>query len=120
MLLSCASRQISIALTAGKLGYKQVHGHDILVEACYCGSVDVELIFNALEGVLSRLDRRLLDDAIGVEGAIVEDLLDMIIKKLPEELSGSILCRLAASWGAPPRRVELHLDVGREAFKTHR
>ncbi|MCE4615570.1 MAG: hypothetical protein F7C09_00700 [Aeropyrum sp.] len=80
------------------------------MEACYCGGlVDVEAIRDNLSRVLSPLNSRVLDEAIGVGGALIEDLIQYSISRLPDSMGEGRLCSVKASWGLPPRSVEVTL-----------
>ncbi len=118
MVSVCASAPASIALTASRLpGYGGLHGHDLLVEACYCGSrgesLDVEWVAEALTSALEGLGlkpRGSLDSSLG-EGALIEDALHALSRRLPREVPGGFrLCRVSASWLWGLRRVELLLS----------
>jgi len=112
----CASAHASVALTASSLeGYAGSHGHDLLVEACYCGSrgrLDVEWVASRLSEALEGLGlkpRGSLDSSLA-PGSLVEDALEALAGILPGEAPGGFrLCRLSASWLWGLRRVELLL-----------
>ncbi|GBF09205.1 hypothetical protein apy_09300 [Aeropyrum pernix] len=106
----CGSTEISVALTASKLGYTRLHGHDITVTACYCGPpLDTEKIVTALEEALGAVRRGSLEEALGESGAIAEDLLRWLSRRLPERIENSVICLLEARWGRLPRIVRLRL-----------
>jgi hypothetical protein len=107
----CGSVDVSLALRPCGMGYREVHGHDFRVEACYCGEpgarIDVEKI---VEAIGSRVKvRGYLDDITGVECSVIEDLLQALSKLLPKELGDARLCRLTATWLGGSRRVSLIL-----------
>ncbi|BAN90531.1 hypothetical protein [Aeropyrum camini] len=107
----CSSTEISVAVTAEKLGYNSLHGHDITVTACYCGPpLDTERIAAALDEALAPARRASLEEAIGERGAIAEDLLVWLASRLPDRIEASRLCLLEARWSRLPRIVRLRLQ----------
>mgnify|MGYP001770620637 CR=1 FL=1 len=94
----CASSVVSIAL---KPYDYDVHGHDVLVEACWCGSldrrVDIEVLARILEEALKPLDRKPLWATLGYEKAMIEDLLVELSRRLGR-VNDLSLCSLTARW----------------------
>ncbi len=94
----CTSTMISVAL---KPFNYEVHGHDVIVEACWCSGVDrrvdLEVLARRLEEVSRYFDRRPLWELLGHEGAMVEDLILEISRRL-EEVEGLRLCTITARW----------------------
>ena len=107
MLEVCAERSVSVLIRLESLGYP-LHGHDLLVELCYChdsARIDVEKIDGILAGILRELDYRLVDDVVGVKEAMVEDLLLYLLERSPR-LGDVQPCRATARWRG--RRVTVH------------
>lgn len=105
----CSARHVSVAIRAPSLGFGEVHGHDLIVEACFCGGrgLDVELVDEALWRELSRFHRRPLWEELGSAEALIEDLLLHLASRLPRRLEGARLCGLEARW--PGRRIKLRV-----------
>ncbi|MFN4046478.1 MAG: hypothetical protein ACK4H7_03975 [Acidilobaceae archaeon] len=103
----CVSRVVSLAL---KPFNYNVHGHDVTVWACWCSpsraNVDVELLARSLEEALRKFDHKPLWEVLGVEGAMIEDLLLDLSGSL-KSVGGLKLCSLSASWAG--RSLELNL-----------
>ena len=107
MLEVCSERSVSVLLKLESMGYP-THGHDLLVELCYCpgpSRIDVEEVDRALREILEVAEYRLLDEVVGVREAMIEDLLDYILKKAPS-LGGSTPCKVTARWRS--RRITLY------------
>ncbi len=87
MPVYCSDTVLSIALTASKLGYKNVHGHDVHVRLCIKVNriIDIEMIYAIIRRIGEKYDHRVLDDILG-EGALIEDLLKAIIHDAIKEL----------------------------------
>jgi hypothetical protein len=94
----CTSTALSVAL---KPFNYEVHGHDLVVEACWCTSpdrrVDVELLARRLEDASKPFNRRPLWELLGFEGATIEDLLLELSKHLAD-VEGLRLCAITARW----------------------
>jgi hypothetical protein len=96
----CTSTTVSVAL---KPFDYEVHGHDVAIEACWCGDlnrrVDVELLARKLETASKPFNRRPLWELLGFENATIEDLLLELSKHLGEA-EGLRLCALSAKWAS--------------------
>ncbi len=94
----CASTTISIAL---KPFNYNAHGHDVTIEACWCTSferrVDLEVLAEKLEKVAEVFDRRPLWELLGLDNAMIEDLLLEISRRL-SNVEGLRLCSISARW----------------------
>ncbi len=108
--LACAAVTVRVSLTASKLGYRGVHGHDVKITACYCGSPEKPLDVEAVDSHLYRAigERSSIDLEKEVsEGAVMEDFLLLVARRLPKRISDYTLCRITAEWLWGLRRVDL-------------
>jgi len=98
ILRLCVSSVISVALRP--FSYN-IHGHDLVVEACWCSSldrrVDIEILALKLEENLKAFNRKPLWELLGSEEAMVEDLLLELARRL-NGVEGLSLCSIAARW----------------------
>lgn len=95
----CVEEPVSVALKPFRY---EVHGHDVVVRACWCvdreeGRVDIEILASTLSRALDSIDRKPLWEVLGVEDAAIEDLLEHLRERL-EETVGPRLCGLEARW----------------------
>ena len=108
----CAAARVSVALEPVELGYPEVHGHDLEVEACYCGAkgrADVEAIEKVLRDALG-VERIHLDKFTGKRGSLIEDLIVEVYRKLPSTLGGLEICSLEARWLWGARKIRLDIQ----------
>ena len=100
----CARGVISAALRIQSMGY-HLHGHDINVEACICSerpkAIDLSTLKKYLEGILSKFDHKPLWEALGLEEAVMEDLVEAVGRELGDLLRlkgiGAHVCIVRAS-----------------------
>ncbi|MEM1873607.1 MAG: hypothetical protein QXS85_00380 [Acidilobaceae archaeon] len=93
----CVEEYVSVAL---KPFSYDIHGHDVVIEACWCSRgerVDVEVLASALVEALRGVDRKPLWETVGAEDAMIEDLL-LYLKSALESRGGVELCGLRARW----------------------
>jgi len=110
----CAQTTISIALRIESMGY-HLHGHDAVIEVCACASkpraIDLVYLKKILADVASRYDHKPLWESLGLEEAVLEDLVKAIQlevgKKLRMHADGTRVCRVKAS--VPGESVEYHV-----------
>ncbi len=97
----CASKQITVILAPCSMGYNYTHGHDVIIEVCYCGGikhyVDVEEIAKMLAESI-REDIINIDLITKKKCALIEDLLVYLINKLNNKIRGYRLCSISAKW----------------------
>ncbi|MCE4612858.1 MAG: 6-carboxytetrahydropterin synthase [Desulfurococcales archaeon] len=100
----CARGIISTALKIESMGY-HIHGHDINLEACVCSTkpraLDLVSLRKSLEEVLSKYDHKPLWETLGLEDAVMEDLVEAVRNELEEALKlkgmGAHVCIIKAS-----------------------
>ncbi len=84
----CVEGVISVALSAGKIGYQGIHGHDVNIRVCIETHliIDLEALYENLNNVLKKYDHKNLDEVLG-RGAIIEDLLHAILDEMRKKLN---------------------------------
>ncbi|MCE4620654.1 MAG: 6-carboxytetrahydropterin synthase [Desulfurococcales archaeon] len=100
----CTSAVASIAMTAGKLGGTELHGHDVTVRVCVDIDrvIDIELLREITGEAVRAYDHTNLDESIG-HGALIEDLLAEIRGRVIASLkSRGIEARVVTVEGSIP------------------
>ena len=72
----CTGAIASVALTAGRLGDSELHGHDVSIRVCIDSDriIDIELLREITRETVEAYDHTSLEESIG-PGALIEDLL---------------------------------------------
>lgn len=103
----CVSSTTSIAL---KPFTYSIHGHDVVVEACWCLDsivrVDIEDLALILEASLDKFKYKPLWEVLGRSDAMIEDMLLELSRSIKSP-NGLRLCRLTARWSS--RMITLHI-----------
>ena len=106
----CASKQVTVILEPCSLGYDYIHGHDLIIEACYCGKlgeyIDVEKVMLMLESAIKG-NVIPIDSLTGKRCSLIEDLLVYIAGTLNKSLGSYVLCAVEAKWNWGSRKITL-------------
>ena len=100
----CTGTVASIALTAGKLGGAELHGHDVRVRVCIDSDrvIDIELLREITREAIRAYDHTSLDESIR-PGALIEDLLAEVQRRITASLEErGIEARVASVEGSVP------------------
>ncbi|MCE4608710.1 MAG: hypothetical protein F7B61_07170 [Caldisphaeraceae archaeon] len=102
----CVAGIVSVAMKIESMGYG-LHGHDLYIRVCTCSesdiNVNIDILKERLDSLLSNLDHKPLWEIVGGEGKI-EDLL----KYLNDNLKIDNLCEIEAKM--PDREVYLYIQ----------